>query len=157
MRKKLLFAGIVSLAAAGLMVAADSITGKWVVEQAGRDGNPRRTTIELKADGAKLTGTVTGMIMPGRGPGGGGPPPEGGPPGGGPPGGGPPGFGEPQKIAKGKVDGNKVTWELTRETPMGEMTQKFEGVVTGAEMKLKVTMPGFDGEPMTSEVTAKKQ
>ena len=166
MKKKLLYVGTILLAAATAVIAADSISGKWVVEQEGRDGTPRKTTIELKVDGAKLTGTMTGMIMGGRGPGGGGPPGGGDPGGGGPPGGGPPGgFGggpggnpEPQAISKGKVDSNKATWEVTRETPMGDLTQKFEGVVSGSNMKIKVTMPSFDGgEPRVIEVTAKKQ
>lgn len=39
--------------------AADA-TGKWTAEVPGRGGNPMTVTMNLKADGAKLTGTVSG-------------------------------------------------------------------------------------------------
>jgi hypothetical protein len=41
------------------MMAADA-TGKWTAEMQGRNGNTRTITINLKADGDKLTGTVSG-------------------------------------------------------------------------------------------------
>jgi len=53
---KLMLAG--SLAALTLM-AADA-TGKWTAEMPGRDGNAMTITMNLKADGDKLTGTVSG-------------------------------------------------------------------------------------------------
>lgn len=39
--------------------AAD-VTGKWTAEMAGRNGNTRQMTINLKVDGDKLTGTIGG-------------------------------------------------------------------------------------------------
>lgn len=39
--------------------AAD-VSGKWTAEIPGRQGATQTTTITLKADGAKLTGTVSG-------------------------------------------------------------------------------------------------
>ena len=139
MNKKLLFVGAILLAVALVAMAADAITGKWVYEQAGRDGTPRPTTIELKAEGATLTGSVTGA-MGGRGGGGGGGAPA------------------AQPISNGKVSGNNVSFDVTRETPNGNMTTKYEGTVSGSEMKLKVTRPGRGGgDPTTTEVTAKKQ
>lgn len=138
MNKKLLFAGMILLAVALVALAADSVTGKWVYEQPGRGGgDPRPVTLDLKADGAKLTGTVIGA-MGGRGGGGGGTPPP------------------PPAITNGKVDGNNVSFEVTRETQNGAMTTKYEGVVSGSEMKLKVTRTGQNG-PQTNEFTAKKQ
>jgi hypothetical protein len=53
-----LVGAIVLLALAASIWAAD-ITGKWVAEIPGRQGNTTQTTFDLKADGAKLTGTVT--------------------------------------------------------------------------------------------------
>ena len=41
--------------------AADP-TGKWTAEMQGRDGNKREVTMNLKADGDKLTGTVGGPM-----------------------------------------------------------------------------------------------
>jgi len=54
-----------SLAAAGFLLAgaaaqAADATGKWVAQVPGRDGQTRETTINLKAEGEKLTGTVSG-------------------------------------------------------------------------------------------------
>lgn len=139
MTKKLLFAGMILLVVALVALAADAVTGKWVSETPGRDGTPRQTTYNLKADGAKLTGDVAGG-MGGRGGGGGGGAPA------------------PAPISNGKVDGNNVTFEVSRDTQNGAMVTKFVGVVSGSEMKLKVTAPGRGGgDPVTTEVTAKKQ
>ena len=133
MTKKLLFVGSIMLIVVLVAMAADAVTGKWTIEQAGRDGGPARvSTLELKADGAKLTGTLTQ-----------------------------PGFqgGEPTAapISNGKVDGVNVTFEVTRDMMGNSMTMKYQGVVSGSEMKLKITMPGFDGgDPRVMEATAKK-
>jgi hypothetical protein len=40
--------------------AAADVTGKWVAQVPGRDGQTRETTFNLKADGEKLTGTISG-------------------------------------------------------------------------------------------------
>src|ERR1035438_5571356 len=132
MTKKLLFVMTILLVASFALMAAD-VSGKWTFEQPGRGGNPGRpVTITLKADGAKLTGSVPGM---GRG--GDNPPP-------------------PTEITDGKVDGNNVSFTVKRETPNGTMVQKYEGTLTGDELKLKITRTGQDGTPMTNEVTAKR-
>ncbi len=157
MAKKLLFVSVAFLLSVALVaMAADAITGKWVYDRPmmGRGGPggggpgggggggqarpPQQITLDLKADGAKLTGTET---SPGFGRGGGEAPPP-----------------TVTQISNGKVDGDKVSFEVTRETQMGSMTTKYEGTVAGSEMKLKITRPGFGGgDPMTNEVTAKKQ
>jgi hypothetical protein len=53
-----------AVAAAGLILAgvaqAADVTGKWVAEVPGRDGQTRQTTFNLKSEGDKLTGTVSG-------------------------------------------------------------------------------------------------
>jgi hypothetical protein len=41
--------------------AADP-TGKWKAEMEGKDGQTMTTVFDLKADGEKLTGTVTGRM-----------------------------------------------------------------------------------------------
>jgi len=159
MTKKLVLAGIILLVVSAVAIAADAVSGKWVYEQQGRGGgNPTPVTIELKADGAKLTGTILQPMGMGRGgPGG----PGGGAPGGGAPGaapgGGAPPAPQPVQISNGKVEGTTVTFDVTRETQMGSMTTKYKGVVNGAEMKLSVTRQGMDGTPTTTDVTAKKQ
>ena len=138
MSKKLLFAGAILLAVALVAMAADAVTGKWTMEQAGRGGGPPRvTTFDLKADGAKLTGTVT---TPGFGRGGDTPRPP-----------------TTTPISNGKVDGNNIAFEVTRDFGGNSMTTKYECAVSGSEMKVKMTIPGFGGgEPRTIEGTAKK-
>jgi hypothetical protein len=139
MDKKLLFAGMLLLVVALVALAADAVTGKWVYEQAGRQGGaPRQTTLDLKADGAKLTGTAT---QPGFARGGGTPPAP-----------------VATPISNGKVDGSNVSFEVTRQFGDNSMTTKYEGSVSGSEMKLKITMPGFQGgDPRVVDVVAKKQ
>ena len=47
---------------AGLSVVwAADVNGKWVAQVPGRGGQTRETTFNFKAEGAKLTGTVSGM------------------------------------------------------------------------------------------------
>jgi hypothetical protein len=131
MTKKLLFVVTIALVFAFAAMAADA-TGKWTFEQPGRGGGPGRpTTITLKQDGAKLTGSV-----PGFGRGGDNPPP-------------------PSEIKDGKVDGDKVSFTVTREFNGNSMVTKYEGTISGDEMKLKIMRDGQNG-PQTTEVTAKR-
>ena len=144
MNRKLLYVGAMLLSVALVAMAADAIAGKWTFEQAGRGGGgggggtPRIVTLDLKVDGAPLHGTIL-QPMGGRGGGGGTPPAP-----------------TPIEIKNGKVAGNNISFDVVRETPNGSMTTKYEGTVSGSELKLKVTRAGRDGTPQTSEVTAKK-
>jgi hypothetical protein len=126
------------LAFALAAVAADAITGKWVYEQEGRQGGPpRQVTLNLKAEGATLTGTVA-QPMGGRGGGAGGAQVP-----------------APVEIRNGKVDGSNISFEVVREMGGQPMTTKYEGAVSGSEMKLKVTRE-TPGGPRTDDVVAKK-
>lgn len=58
--RMVLFAAAFVLAAVTLAWAAD-VNGKWVAQVPGRGGQTREQTFTLKAEGGKLTGTVTGM------------------------------------------------------------------------------------------------
>ena len=130
MTKKLLFVTTILLVVAFVAVAADA-TGKWSYEMAGRNGGPaRQMTITLKQDGNKLTGSVPGF---GRGGGG----------------------GQEQEITNGKVDGNNISFEVKREFNGNTMVTKYEGTLSGDELKLKITRDTQNG-PMTNEVTAKR-
>jgi len=132
MTKKLFFVMTILLVASCALMAAD-VSGKWTYEAPGRGGNPGRpTTITLKADGATLTGTVPGGGRPGDTP----PPPT--------------------EITDGKVDGNKISFTVKREFNGNSMVTKYEGVVSGDEIKLKITREGMDGTPVTNEVVAKR-
>jgi hypothetical protein len=60
MKYRLVFlSACIVLAVAALAAAAD-LTGKWVAQVPGRDGQTRETTFNFKAEGEKLTGTVSG-------------------------------------------------------------------------------------------------
>jgi len=53
------------LAAAALLaqsVFAADVTGKWVAEVEGRNGEKRTMTFDLKSDGSNLTGKVSGRM-----------------------------------------------------------------------------------------------
>src|ERR1035438_1978708 len=111
MTKKLFFVVTLMLVASFALLAAD-VSGKWVAEQPGRNGGPpRQTTFTLKADGAKLTGSMTG----GMGRGGAAP--------------------AATEITDGKIDGDKVSFTVKRETPNGTMETKYSGTVGGDELK----------------------
>ena len=111
---------LLSCALAVAAFAAD-VTGKWTYEMS-RGGNTMTSTITLKADGAALTGSVSGRQ------------------------------GAETAIENGKVDGNNISFEVTREGQNGKMTMKYSGTVSGDELKLKIDMGR--GDPR--EVTAKR-
>src|SRR5260370_13259398 len=104
---------LLSCALAVVAYAAD-VSGKWTYEMS-RGGNTMTSTITLKADGAKLTGSVSGRQ------------------------------GAETPIENGKVDGNNVSFEVTREGQNGKKTMKYTGTASGNEHKLKIAMGG--GEP----------
>jgi len=61
MKKRIAFLSVSFVFAALAMVwAAADVTGKWVAQVPGREGQTNETTITLKAEGDKLTGTVSG-------------------------------------------------------------------------------------------------
>jgi hypothetical protein len=137
MTKKLLFAFTILLVVAFVAMAAD-ITGKWVAEQPGRNGGPaRQITFDLKADGATLTGTMTGGM------------------GGGPRRGGVAAVPRALAISDGKVDGNNISFTVKVEFNGNTMVSKYEGTLSGDELKLKVNREGRNGAT-TSELTAKR-
>ena len=131
MTKKLLFVFTILLVVAFVAMAAD-VTGKWVYEQAGRGGgNPTQVTLNLKASGSTLTGS---MVRPGRG-----------------------GEAMETPISEGKIDGDNISFKVTMQMGDNSMTTEYTGAVSGNEMKLKITRPGRGGgAPMTTEATAKR-
>ena len=134
MTKKLLFVTTILLVVALSAFAAD-VTGKWTYEAPGRGGNPGRpTTITLKASGSTLTGSIPGFAR-----GGGEAPPA-------------------TEISNGKIDGDKISFEVKRNFQGTDMVTKYDGSVTGDEMKLKITQPGMNGgDPRVSDVVAKRE
>jgi len=104
--KLLLIGSAVLLILLSAAYAAD-VTGKWVAEMPGRGGQgPTQTTFDLKADGPKLTGTVTS------------------------------GQGEPAEITEGKVEGDNISFLVVRKRNDMEIKMLYKGKVTGDEIKL---------------------
>ncbi len=125
MTKKRVVAGVILLIVAMVGLAADTITGKWVYEEKGSGGSPVQKTLNLKAEGAKLTGTIT---MPGTMSQGGA-------------GGGWQTVASPQvQISNGKAKGNNISFDLPA------LALSYEGVVSGDEMRLTVTVIRSDGK-----------
>jgi hypothetical protein len=99
---------VLSLAALAAAFGAE-VSGKWTAEMQGRDGQARTMTFNLKAEGEKLTGTVSG------------------------------GMGAETQISDGKVSGDEVSFNVVREFNGNTMVMKYTGKVEGNEMKLKMS------------------
>jgi len=114
MRNRLLTVTTLFLAVAFAAVAAD-VTGKWVGHVQGRNG-AQDITINLKADGSTLTGTVTG-------------------------GGGRGGDGAPmaREISDGKVDGANISFTVKAEANGQTRVTTYSGTLSGDELKMKQT------------------
>ena len=56
------------------------------------------------------------------------------------------------------MDGNKISFEVKRTTPNGDMVTKYEGTLDGDSLKLKITRPAMGGgdPPAPVEVVAKR-
>jgi len=123
----LLFAaGSLAVTAARADDKADA-TGTWTWSYQGQDGQSRETTLKLKQDGSKLTGTVSGRNN------------------------------TETPIEDGKVDGSEVSFRVTRERNGNKFTQKYRGTLDGSTIKGKVEMPGRDGgEARTRDWEAKR-
>jgi len=113
-----------ALCLAGAAMAADA-TGKWVSErkmtpQGGGEERTITTTMVLKAEGAKLTGSVTTSMGGGQQ--------------------------QPRSvdITDGKVDGSKVSFKVTREGKQGTVVMLYEATVDGDTMKGEAAREGSD-------------
>ena len=127
MTKKLLSA-IAILCALTLALYAADVSGKWTWEQAGRGGgNPTTSTLTLKADGSKLTGTLDG------------------------------GRGGPIEITDGKVDGNSISFSVKRSFNGNDMVTPYQGTMDGDTLNLEFTQAGRGGgEPTVRKIAAKR-
>ena len=126
MTKKFLSVTAILCALTFALMAAD-VTGKWTYEQQGRGGNTTTATLNLKADGSKLTGAMSG------------------------------GRGGEVEISDGKVDGNNVSFSVKRQMQGNEFVTTYKGTLDGDTLNLEITRPGFNGgEPTTTKVAAKR-
>jgi hypothetical protein len=107
-------------------MAAD-VSGKWTWEQQGRNG-ATTTTLNLKVDGSKLTGTLDG------------------------------GRGGPVEISEGHVDGNSISFTVKRSFNGNDIVTPYKGIVndSGDSIKIEFQQRRGGGEPTPMTVTAKR-
>ncbi len=120
---------IFALGALGQAQAADA-TGTWTWSTPGRNGGPDRvSTLKLKVDGTKLTGTLS---SPGRG-----------------------GAATDIEIKEGKVKGDEISFNVVREFNGNTMTTKYNGKVTADSIKGKIESER-NGQPVSRDWEAKR-
>src|SRR5262245_44372194 len=61
MKKRIMFLSLCFVFAALSLVWAADVNGKWTAQVPGRDGQTREMTFTFKAEGEKLTGTMSGQ------------------------------------------------------------------------------------------------
>jgi hypothetical protein len=132
MTRKLFPFAVLLLSSSFLALAADAVSGKWTFDLPGRQGVSRQVTLNLKADGEKLSGTVLQPMGMRQG-----------------------GSPSPLEIKNGKVQGDAVSFEVVQQGGSGPITTKYDGVVSGGEMKLKIVRELPNG-PQSQDVVAKK-
>jgi len=119
--------------------AAD-VTGKWVAQVTGQNGNQQQVTFNLKADGNTLTGTVTGGGGGGRG---------------GRRGGGGGGNAQAREISDGKIDGDNVSFSVKTEANGQTRVTTYTGTISGDTLQLKQSRQGRNGT-QTADLSAKR-
>jgi hypothetical protein len=88
-------------------------TGTWTWSTPGRNGGPeRKSTLKLKLEGEKVTGTLT---APGRG-----------------------GESSDVAISAGKLKGDEISFDVTREVNGNKFTAKYNGKISGDSIKGKI-------------------
>ncbi|HEY3442300.1 MAG TPA: hypothetical protein VGK29_16180 [Paludibaculum sp.] len=125
--KTLLTVLVIACLVAGVALAA-GIDGKWYSERKmERDGNTMviKTTFELKADGAKLTGKMV-MAMGDMDP-------------------------RDVEIKDGKIEGNKFSFTTTMSTPNGEFKTVYSGTLDGDTIKGTAAREGGQERPFEAK------
>jgi len=105
--KKFAFTTIATFALLATTLLGADLTGKWTAEFEGRDGQKRTTVFNLKSEGDKLTGTVSGM------------------------------GGQENAIEEGKVTGDEVSFAVTMNFNGNARKQEYKGKLVGDQLQLK--------------------
>jgi hypothetical protein len=120
----------IAILAIGTAVQAADATGTWSWTRPGRNGGPeQKMTLKLKADGEKLTGTLS---SPGRD-----------------------GQATETAIADGKVKGEEISFTVTREFNGNKMVTKYNGKVSADAIKGK-TESDRNGQTQSRDWEAKR-
>src|SRR4051812_41399115 len=117
-----LFAVAILCVAAPALAADPTGTWKWSVD---RNGQTIETTLKLKMEEKKLTGTISGRNN------------------------------TETAIEDGKVDGDDISFTVTREFNGNKMVQKYNGKLSGDTIKGKVEFER-NGEKQSRDWEAKK-
>ncbi|MBI4874017.1 MAG: hypothetical protein HY822_05215 [Acidobacteria bacterium] len=131
MRKVAWLVGLLCIAA--LVVSAAAIDGKWVADvkmPAGKKGGEGKTasvTLNLKSDGAALTGTAS--VTTGR-------------------------RDNPMEIQNGKIEGDSISFTTVQKGKKKEQKLAWRGTIQGAELKGEWSR---DGARRGTQFTAKRQ
>jgi len=122
---KRILLGICAVLAMTLTAAsarAADVTGSWTAEMTTPDGNSFQLSFTFKQDGDKLTGTVQG--------------PQ----------------GDPMDISNGKVDGNKISFDVS----FNGTTINHEGTVNDAGDEIEMTTKSDSGDFPGGKMTLKR-
>ncbi len=113
-------------------IAADKdASGTWTWSRPGRDGgDPIKTTLKLKVDGDKVTGSLSA------------------------PGG--QGAAKDTDIEDGKVKGDEISFTVTRERNGNKFVTKYNGKLSGDSIKGKIEMDR-NGTPQSRDWEAKRE
>ena len=101
------------------------VTGTWKSSFTNQDGQVRESTFKLKAEGEKLTGTVSGRQ-------------------------------NDTAIEEGKIKGEEISFQVTREFNNNKVVTKYTGKVAGDTIKGK-SESTRDGQPQSRDWVAKKE
>lgn len=101
---------------------AADVSGNWTAEMTSPDGNSMQLAFTFKQDGEKLTGTVLG--------------PQ----------------GDPIEISNGKVDGDKISFDVS----VNGMTISHEGTVNEAGDEIELTTKSDSGDFPGGKMTLKR-
>src|SRR5688572_11677233 len=106
-------------------------SGTWTWTSPGRNGGPdRKSTLKLKLDGEKVTGTLS---APGRG-----------------------GQNSDVEISEGKLKGDEISFSVTREVQGNKFTAKYNGKISGDSIKGKIQTER-NGETQSRDWEAKRE
>jgi len=100
-------------------------TGTWKWSFTGQNGQTRETTLKLKLDGDKLTGTVSGR-------------------------------GGETAIEGAKMQGEEISFQVTREFNGNKVTSKYTGKLSGDSIKGKMEFER-NGQPQSRDWEAKRE
>jgi hypothetical protein len=113
---------VVAMALTVTTARAADVTGNWTAEMTTPDGNSFQLAFTFKQDGDKLTGTVQG--------------PQ----------------GDAIDISNGKVDGNKITFDVS----FNGTTISHEGTVNDAGDEIEMTTKSDSGDFPGGKMTLKR-